>query len=129
MRWTGTARPGCPFRPQTRPRLRPESTAASLIGPLAAEEDDDADPTAFVLATSGSTGEPKGALLPVSAVRASAAATQSRLGGPGTWLLALPAQHIAGLQVLLRSLLADTVARRHGSAGRVLAQGFRRRHR
>jgi O-succinylbenzoic acid--CoA ligase len=82
--------------------------AGRLIGPLAADEDDDADPTAFVLSTSGSTGDPKGALLPVSALRASAGAAHERLGGPGTWLLALPAEHIAGLQVLLRSALAGT---------------------
>ena len=35
-----------------------------------------------------------------------AAATQQRLGGPGRWLLALPAHHIAGLQVLLRCAAA-----------------------
>ena len=32
--------------------------------------------------------------------------SRCRLGGPGTWLLALPAGHIAGLQVLIRSLRA-----------------------
>ncbi len=37
---------------------------------------------------------------------ASAAATDNRLGGSGGWLLPLPAHHIAGLQVLLRSLRA-----------------------
>lgn len=74
--------------------------------PLAADEDDDADPTAFVVATSGSTAEPKGSLLPASALRASAAGTDERLGGPGSWLLALPPWHVAGLQVLLRSVLA-----------------------
>jgi O-succinylbenzoic acid--CoA ligase len=39
---------------------------------------------------------------------ASARATLDRLGGPGQWLLALPANYIAGAQVLIRSLLADT---------------------
>src|SRR5699024_9924095 len=34
---------------------------------------------------------------------ASAAATEQRLGGAGNWLLALPAHHIAGMQVLLRA--------------------------
>ncbi|KIQ18363.1 o-succinylbenzoate--CoA ligase [Rhodococcus sp. MEB064] len=62
--------------------------------------------TAMVLATSGSTGIPKGALLTADALRASAAATHARLGGPGRWLLALPAHHIAGMQVVLRSLAA-----------------------
>jgi O-succinylbenzoic acid--CoA ligase len=75
---------------------------------LASGEDDDADPTALVVATSGSTGEPKGALLPSSALRASATATHDRLGGPGTWLLALAPHHVAGVQVLVRSVLAET---------------------
>jgi o-succinylbenzoate---CoA ligase len=81
---------------------------AQPAGGLAADEDSLDDPTALVVSTSGSTGDPKGALLPVSALRASAAATHERLGGPGSWLLALPPHHIAGLQVLLRSLLAGT---------------------
>lgn len=66
------------------------------------------DGAALVVATSGSTGTPKGALLPPGALRASAAATARALGGEGQWLLALPAHHIAGLQVLLRSLAAGT---------------------
>jgi len=82
--------------------------AADVDQPLAAGEDDDADPTAIVVSTSGSTGVPKGALLPVSALRASIDATATRLGGTGRWLLALPAHHVAGLQVLLRSVVAGT---------------------
>ncbi|EME19270.1 o-succinylbenzoate--CoA ligase [Rhodococcus triatomae] len=66
------------------------------------------DEISLVVATSGSTGVPKGAQLTASALRASAAATHDRLGGPGTWLLTLPAHHIAGLQVLLRGLAAGT---------------------
>ncbi|GAB7192602.1 o-succinylbenzoate--CoA ligase [Kineococcus sp. NUM-3379] len=86
--------------------------------PLAPGEDEESDPTAVVVATSGSTGDPKGALLPAAALRASGIATHARLGaGPGDgageggdvrWLLALPAHHVAGLQVLLRSLPAGT---------------------
>ncbi len=56
--------------------------------------------------TSGSSGEPKDVVLCASAVRASAAATLARLGGPGGWVLALPAHYVAGLQVIVRSLLA-----------------------
>lgn len=63
---------------------------------------------ALVVATSGTTGTPKGAMLSAAALRASGNATHDRLGGPGTWLLALPAHHIAGMQVLLRSVLAGT---------------------
>lgn len=64
------------------------------------------DRAALVVSTSGSTGTPKGAMLSAAALAASAAATDAALGGPGRWVLALPAHHIAGLQVLLRSLRA-----------------------
>ena len=43
-----------------------------------------------------------------AALMASARATHARLGGPGTWLLPLPAHHVAGLQILIRSLDAGT---------------------
>jgi O-succinylbenzoic acid--CoA ligase len=64
--------------------------------------------TALVVSTSGSTGVPKLAMLPATALAASAAATHERLGGPGTWLLAMPPHHIAGVQVLLRCVSAGT---------------------
>ncbi len=67
------------------------------------------DDVALVIPTSGTTGPPKGAMLTSAALIASASATHDRLGGPGTWLLALPAHHIAGMQVLVRSSLAGTV--------------------
>ncbi|CAN5701709.1 o-succinylbenzoate--CoA ligase [soil metagenome] len=73
----------------------------------AGEEIDDA--VALVVSTSGTTGTPKGAMLTAPALIASASATGDRLGGPGTWLLALPAYHVAGVQVLIRSVLAGTV--------------------
>lgn len=76
--------------------------------PLGAGEDDDADPTAALVATSGSSGRPKGTLLPASALLASASATHDRLGGPGRWLHALPGQYVAGLQVLVRALVSRT---------------------
>ncbi len=79
--------------------------AGTALGP---GEDSDTDPTALVVATSGSTGEPKGVLLSASALRASAEATHRHLGGAGRWLLAMPAHHVAGLQVLVRSLTAGT---------------------
>ena len=68
------------------------------------------DDAALVIATSGSTGEPKGALLTHGALQASAAATQQRIGvrPDDSWLSCLPWQHIGGLQVLLRSQLAGT---------------------
>jgi O-succinylbenzoic acid--CoA ligase len=66
------------------------------------------DDVALVVSTSGTTGMPKGAMLTAAALTASAQATHARLGGPGRWLLALPAHHIAGMQVLVRSVLAGT---------------------
>jgi o-succinylbenzoate---CoA ligase len=75
--------------------------------PLAAT--DVPDDVALVVQTSGSTGDARQVLLSAGALRASAAATQARLGGPGRWLLALPTTHVAGLQVLVRSVLAGTV--------------------
>jgi O-succinylbenzoic acid--CoA ligase len=65
-----------------------------------------AEGTAIVVCTSGSTGEPKAVELSASALLASAQATHTRLGGAGRWELALPAHHIAGIQVLVRSILA-----------------------
>ena len=64
--------------------------------------------TAVVIATSGSTGEPKGTELSAAALRHSAGASLARLGaGPGQrWLSCLPPSHISGLQVFVRSLLA-----------------------
>lgn len=64
------------------------------------------DGTAAVVTTSGSTGTPRAVLLDAATLTASAAATHDRLGGPGRWALALPVQHVAGLQVLVRSVLA-----------------------
>ncbi|MGG5259138.1 o-succinylbenzoate--CoA ligase [Phycicoccus avicenniae] len=66
------------------------------------------DDLAVVVGTSGSTGVPKLAMLGAGALAASAHATHERLGGPGQWLLTLPAGHVAGLQVLLRGLDAGT---------------------
>lgn len=63
---------------------------------------------AVVIVTSGSAGAPKGVQLSAAAVLHSAKASLSRLGAqPGQrWLCALPTHHIAGLQVLTRSLVA-----------------------
>ena len=83
-------------------------TADTLREVLRPDEPLEDDDVALVVPTSGSTGEPKGVLLTAAALAASAIATHTRLGGPGQWLLALPPTHIAGLQVLIRSLLAGT---------------------
>ncbi|QPK83491.1 o-succinylbenzoate--CoA ligase [Corynebacterium qintianiae] len=61
---------------------------------------------ALVVSTSGSTGTPKGAQLTAANLISSADAAHQFLGGAGQWLLAMPASYIAGLQVLVRSLVA-----------------------
>ncbi len=64
---------------------------------------------AVVVETSGSTDAPKRVMLSAAALRASAGATEQWFGGQhGQWLLALPATYIAGVQVLVRSILAGT---------------------
>lgn len=67
------------------------------------------DDVAVVVETSGSTGRPKRVMLSAAALKASAAASDELLGGPGQWLLAVPAHYIAGINVLARSHFATTV--------------------
>lgn len=78
--------------------------------------------------TSGSTGAPKVACLTARALIASATSTLEVLGGPGQWLLATPATHIAGIQVLVRSAVADlepvTMTRGDSATGGFTAEGF-----
>lgn len=100
-----------------RPRLRrlleelrphalvtPEGTTA-VDGAVGVGED-----TALVIATSGTTGEPKGVELPATALVNSARATLARLNAqPGDrWLACLPPDHVAGAQVLVRSIVSGT---------------------
>ncbi|KDA04943.1 O-succinylbenzoate--CoA ligase [Microbacterium sp. CH12i] len=77
------------------------------VGMLGDETGDVPEGTAVVIATSGSTGIPKHVMLSAEALRASAEATATRIGS-GRWLLALPSGYVAGLQVLVRSVLAGT---------------------
>lgn len=98
---------GPPVAPH--PADRPPDQRFGTNRPLVPEEDASADPTAVLVATSGSTGPPKVALLPASALLASASATHDRLGGPGTWLLALPAHTVAGVMVCVRALTSGRV--------------------
>src|SRR5512135_2462224 len=69
-----------------------------------------AEGTAVVIGTSGSTGTPKGVELSAAALRHSARASLDRVGArPGErWLCCLPVTHVAGLQVLVRSLAGGT---------------------
>lgn len=107
--------------PQTRAEPEFETLLADLttalhggppvvLGPVPPEQLEAAADLALVLTTSGSSsgqGRPVG--LTAAALRASASATAERLDGPGQWLLTLPAHHVAGVQVLSRSVLAGTV--------------------
>ncbi len=66
---------------------------------------------ALVVATSGTTGRPKGVVLTHDAVSASARATSARLGvDPARhhWLACLPLNHVGGLSVVTRSVVTDT---------------------
>jgi o-succinylbenzoate---CoA ligase len=64
--------------------------------------------TAVIIGTSGSTGEPKGVELSATALLHSARASMNRVGAADgeRWLCCLPVSHVAGLQVLVRSLLS-----------------------
>jgi O-succinylbenzoic acid--CoA ligase len=66
--------------------------------------------TAVIIGTSGSTGEPKGVELSAAALLYSARASLARVGArPGQrWLCCLPVTYVAGLQVLVRSLVSGT---------------------
>jgi O-succinylbenzoic acid--CoA ligase len=88
-------------------RWRPDASRPAAPG----SGDDLPDGTAVVIATSGSSGEPKGVQLSADALRASARASLDRIGADrgARWLCPLPTSHIAGLGVLVRSLVTETV--------------------
>ncbi|MDN4598185.1 AMP-binding protein [Leifsonia virtsii] len=86
-------------------------------------EDRVAQNVALVIETSGSTGVPKRVALSADALLASAAASAGALGGQGQWVLALPAHYVAGAQVLVRSLAAETEPIFYG-AGHFDAEGY-----
>ena len=92
--------------------------------PVLATPEELPDGVALAIRTSGTTGEPKLAILTRDALRASADATHERLGGQGQWLLAMPAHHIAGIQVLVRSLRSCTTPVAMGLEGGFTAAGF-----
>jgi O-succinylbenzoic acid--CoA ligase len=80
----------------------PEGFPEALEGPPVPDEVEQR--IALVVESSGSTGRPKRVALSADAVLASAAAAESALGGAGEWLLALPVNYIAGVNVLARSI-------------------------
>jgi o-succinylbenzoate---CoA ligase len=80
---------------------------------------------AVVIATSGTTGAPKGVVHTHASVSASASATSRALGvDPATdrWLACLPLAHIGGLSVILRALITSTALEVHSGfdAARVM---------
>lgn len=100
--------------PAVLPVEAPEAPSAGGEGGVGGAGEDAAaaapvpDDVALLVRTSGSTGAPREVMLTAGALRASAEATHRRLAGPGRWLLPLPPSHVAGLQVLVRSLVAGT---------------------
>jgi o-succinylbenzoate---CoA ligase len=86
--------------------IEPDGTGHRRAGDRAVSAGD-----ALVVATSGTTGEPKGVVLTHDAVRASALATSRRLGvdaGTDHWLACLPLAHVGGLSVVTRALVTGT---------------------
>jgi len=83
-----------------------EGVTSARSGPYAGV----AEGTAVVVGTSGSTGVPKGVELSAAALRHSARASLDRVGARAgeRWLCCLPATHVAGLAVLVRSLVSGT---------------------
>ncbi len=85
--------------------LRPTGDAERDVDLVATWLDAD-HPGPAVVTTSGSSGKPKQVVLSRDAVLASAKASAARLGGSGPWVLALPSSYVAGLNVVVRSLVA-----------------------
>lgn len=94
--------------PPIAPLPNDGNEAAGAVRMLAPDVPCEYEDAATVVATSGSTGSPKGVVLSRAAIRAGAAATHQRLGGIGHWTLALPAPYVAGLMVIARTVVADT---------------------
>ena len=86
--------------------LRPSADAGTVVAALRDWLESDRPAPPLLIETSGSSGEPKRVVLSRAAVLASARATERRLGGSGPWALVLPSTYVAGVQVVVRSLLA-----------------------
>jgi o-succinylbenzoate---CoA ligase len=87
------------------PRLPPAARRQVLDAARPHEPCEEGD--ALVIATSGTTGPPKAAVLTHEAVAASAQATSRRLGvhpDRDRWLACLPLAHVGGLGVVTRAL-------------------------
>jgi o-succinylbenzoate---CoA ligase len=91
------------------PRLPAPARARVLAAARPDKPVEDGD--ALVVATSGTTGDPKAAVLTHEAVAASARDTSARLGvdpRADRWLACLPLAHVGGLSVVTRALVTGT---------------------
>ncbi|MCP4992744.1 MAG: 2-succinylbenzoate--CoA ligase [Gammaproteobacteria bacterium] len=119
-----------PLNPEMQPRWR-EALIQQLGGgwlcidplgslvPLGSSEPINAiDSLQLVIATSGTSGKPRGVMLSAGALAASAHSGSERVGlvAGDCWLNPLPLYHIGGLSILLRTL--------HAGAMMVLQEGF-----
>ncbi len=87
------------------------ATVISGDGETALSDGEPVEPgDALVIATSGSSGPPKAAVLTHAAVEASARATSEHLQVTDNdhWLACLPLAHVGGLSVITRSLITGT---------------------
>ena len=99
-----------PLAPAGRSGISRSGDGRGGVAPSGVAPSGVAPDIAVVLATSGSTGVPKGAELTATALLASARAALDRIGADPArrWLCSLPAHHISGLGVLVRSLVAGS---------------------
>ncbi|MGA3353178.1 MAG: AMP-binding protein [Acidimicrobiales bacterium] len=91
--------------------LRPSAVLAPAGTLVALQGEPVEDGDALVVATSGTTGMPKGVVLTHAAVEASARATSARLGvdpSRDRWLACLPLSHVGGLSVVTRAIVTGT---------------------
>lgn len=91
-------------------RITTAATSAAIGKALAPDEPLEFDDVVAVVSTSGSTGDPKGVYWTRTSIAHSVRGLHERLGGPGSWVLALPLTSAAGLMALLRCAAADTEA-------------------
>jgi O-succinylbenzoic acid--CoA ligase len=99
-----------PLDPRLPRSARDEVLEAARVGEPVEEGD------ALVMATSGTTGRPKGVVLTHEAVAASALATSAALEvdpARDRWLACLPLSHVGGLGVVTRALVTGTPLELH----------------
>ncbi|MEO6822858.1 MAG: AMP-binding protein, partial [Candidatus Nanopelagicales bacterium] len=79
-------------------RVRAALRADDVDAPL------ESDDVVAVIATSGSTGDPKGVLITEAAIRAAVTGFHGAFGGPAHWVVAMPVHAVGGLMVVARSV-------------------------